>query len=315
MPVRTGTATSPADLMSELQSFLTDRSQDGGIGWALDNGSVNNTRRITSGIAPITAVEHEFSVAPVGGSHIGIQMYLDTNGPGGNFLYTLRFNMYQSYASTAEIEDQVGASNSGSGFHMGITIWPARSLPFFFIGNTHRIHVLVWSYGHWNLLTAGFLLQTSAPGDYPFPLVILGNTSNTSSSIPAGSTNEHFIDNVRGKGMLRDPSDTWRQISDQGVERVLFYPNADVPIPPMSPSVANNFSQMMPAGQGVFPLFACLANTSNQITEIYGELDGIYYANGAFTAFNTQVTDTPDYVHGPIDRSTSRAATWAARID
>lgn len=267
MAYEIGTATDHADLLTKLRTFLT-----------------SNTDLVNAGEA-WTEVAHN----PVDAANE--ETYLRGPGLSGTDEIFVNIRRYEDVSEDWYNWEIRGATNydSGSSYFNQPGLSPQThftlidtSIPYWFIANGRRFIVVAKVSTVYVAMHAGFLLPYATPSEYPYPLMVAGNTNLPRRwSEPTTGINNCFFNPGIEATFVRPVDGAWRSIEnieagggDNTSSRAhiapyyLFRENptqVDAPI--------YGFGNL-------YPLSSLILYDVENAGVVYGEIDGVYHVSG-----------------------------------
>ena len=272
MPVLTGSATDYADLLNQLDTFLTSTLSPP---WT--------SLRRNAGVEMI------WQAPGAGGLDeiiVGAQVFSDVTGD----YYNWRLGGFQAFDAGSAFDQQAGYVGGASQAHPSpvLPLWDS-TIPFWFIANGRRVIVIAKISATYMSCYLGFMEPYMAPGSFPYPLIVGGSLAFAAAEPGVGSPNWRW--SYAGTEMrsfpipvplnlgadadsslrLRLPSGVWRGFSTSAADPTYgkVWPYGWVHIP------AWDWRPNLDGGYSMLPILLC-DNTPN----VYGELDGVYALTG-----------------------------------
>ena len=292
MAYTTGTATDYKALLIALRDYII--SVPAGSNWV--------TERDTSGGAPD---QYEMIFKGDGGAtdeiFWGVETYYDTGAGRHNW----RVRGFTGFNTLETFDNQPGTSDD--------TYVPLQnaSMDYWFYVTGRRVCAVIKTGSAYQFLYAGFIDQYSDPDEYPYPMLIMGSASvsttvfNSNLLHYSSSLNPGSFDNTQTCAYLRDLSGFWMPVSNfKGTSSEIRFIVTDniISVWPMSDmsaaspwedtyDLANLFCSSTQggtpatlimrsansAGTPVVPLISnCLLNHM-PVEQIYGEIHNLYW--------------------------------------
>jgi hypothetical protein len=237
MAYQTGTATDYRDLLDKLRVFLTSTMTPAAQRWQQLRWNVTSTTQELILRGP--------GLAGVDEIFVGIRS--DQNVAGDIYNWHI-----QGATGYLPLDTWANQPNASPERHMALWNQP---MPYWFVANGRRIIVAARVSTRVMFIHLGFILPYATPGQYPYPLLIMGSASNVRWS----DVSSNFAP------VIRSPGGAW------SVSAALW---------PVGMA-------MMPSPGNVYPLTRVVVSDGG---DVLGEIDGLAHVSGYANAAENTVT-------------------------
>lgn len=191
------------------------------------------------------------------------------------------------------------------------------AIPYWFSANTRRFVVSTKVNTVYTSAYAGLIIPYATPTQYPYPMFVAATSGDSDAQFSdTGATMNSIIrpdhhsqgsggsDNYESSGYLRHPDGVWRPYftDNPGSHRSIWPTCKGGPASSVSDfKLRENLDSSNAAGtNGSRTLLPCIlfAHIGNPASEVYGEMDGVYWASG-FNSLGSESTidvDGTDYI-------------------
>lgn len=308
MPFETGSATDYLDLLAKLEAFVTGVAL-GAQAWTALRSESDELILQGPGLAGLDEII------------VGIKTYESV----GNDYYNWRLMGATGFSDGMAFDEQPGILNLTQ---PRVHLWN-QTIPYWFVANGRRIIMVAKVSTVYEAMYLGFIRQYATPGQYPYPLVVGG--SSTAYSGERWSTvsgdHSHFANPggyalSRASMAIRAPSGGWKGVRNRDLaDSYYIYPETSV-YPFMGvdgggDNAAQRMKFVREGLDGTYPMIPLVIHSDTPDLEIYGELEGCFWATGYENAVENTIQDG-----GPVDHlvvqnvyRASISGYWALRLE
>lgn len=300
MAFESSTATNYLDLLTRLHTFLTSHADlvAAGRTWAVERWT-NGDELILRG--PGLAGDQAI--------YVGLRAYEDV----GADYYNWGLRGFTGYLASETFALQPGASPE-----VYVHLWN-DSIPYWFVANGQRIVAVMKISTVYQALYLGYFLPYATPGQFPYPILAGGASSNSTWRWSVVSANHrHFTNPGQYCLRMRDLTGQWLDFVNwyqSGASEVQRYDRNLWPYGGQGSQSDDLVSAMRDAPGGRYSLTPIILNAKNPANNVYGELDGCYHVSGFGNAAENLITEggVNHLVVQNVYR-TSRPDYWALRL-
>lgn len=228
-------------------------------------------------------------------------------------LYNWRIRGFTGYSDVDTFANQPGASPA-----VFASFWQF-SIPYWIALNGRRFVIAAQVSTTFHGMYGGFILPFATPAEYPYPLMVGGESTSALAYTSTATGFRHFIDpGTSANGQLRDVNGLWKPLIDTGT------PSARYAVWPWDTTDTARawLAAMQDLPDGSYPLFPATIlrppdSGSTPFTgTVIGEMDGVFAITGFDNSAGTLIdVSGTDYLVVQNIFRTARENHWAMRLD